>query len=137
MWLCLFVLGSYSLSLYHVAVLKIVDLYIIFNWTPETTSKTKKASSMFRIRICIVHLILVTLHWAMVIMCMFLKTMVAGCCLCGNKTSTKKYWKLTFYPNISETSSMKQYLEKHLYPKNTSKKKPYQKQLARIETDEI
>jgi len=63
--------------------------------------------------------------------------MVAGCCLCGNKTSTRKYLKLTFYPNISEKSSMKQYLEKHLYPKSTSKKKLYQKQLARIEIDEI
>ena len=32
---------------------------------------------------------------------------------------------------------MKQYLEKHLYPKSTSKKNLYQKQLARIEIDEI
>ena len=32
---------------------------------------------------------------------------------------------------------MKQYLEKHLYPKSTSKTNLYQKQLARIETDEI
>ena len=32
---------------------------------------------------------------------------------------------------------MKQYLEKHLYPKSTSNKNLYQKQLAKIEIDEI
>ena len=51
-------------------------------------------------------------------------------CWCGSTTTTKKHLKLTFCPNmwkeiltnqIQKTTSTKQYLRRHLYPKSPSK----------------
>ena len=91
---------------------------------------------MFSIRICIVHLILVTWNdWRAEIICRFFAE--SNDCWRGNKTTTKKDLKLTSYPNIckeiltnqiQKKTSTKQYLKMHLYPKSPSKGNLYQKQ---------
>ena len=54
---------------------------------------------MYWIRLSSVHLILVTWSdWTAVIICRFFSE--SNDCWCGNKTTTKKHLKLTFYPNI-------------------------------------
>ena len=88
-----------------------------------------KPDSMFWIRICIVHSILVTWNdsTTAIIRRFFSES---NDCWCGSKTTTKKHLKLTFCPKYvktdlnqpnSKTTSTKQYLRRHLYTKSPSK----------------
>ena len=68
---------------------------------------------MYWIRLCIVHFILVTWNdWTAVIICRFFSE--SNDCWCGNKTTTKKHLKLTFYPNIWKEILTNQ-IQKNLY----------------------